>query len=96
MSSYFAGNDKISHHNVILDTMVGQNVWYGGYPGTADVLLDRGNIKYKMNDILVDTGTDHFRSVIGNDCCIGASVIILSRIKICSDTQIQAETIIKS
>jgi UDP-N-acetylglucosamine diphosphorylase / glucose-1-phosphate thymidylyltransferase / UDP-N-acetylgalactosamine diphosphorylase / glucosamine-1-phosphate N-acetyltransferase / galactosamine-1-phosphate N-acetyltransferase len=27
--SYFAGNDKISHHNVILDSIVGQNVWFG-------------------------------------------------------------------
>ena len=39
-SSYFAGNDKISHHNVILDIMVGQNVWDGGYSVHADVLLD--------------------------------------------------------
>ncbi len=76
--------------------MVGQNVWDGGYSGTADVLLDRRNIKYKMNDILVDTGTDHFRSAIGNNCCIGASVIILSRRKIYPDTQIQTETTIKS
>ena len=54
------------------------------------------NIKYKMNDILVDTGTDHFRSAIGNNCCIGAFVIILSRRKIYPDTQIQTETTIKS
>ncbi|MDN5868431.1 MAG: hypothetical protein L0H55_13685, partial [Candidatus Nitrosocosmicus sp.] len=94
--SYFAGNDKISHHNVILDTIVGQNVWFGGYTGTANVLLDRRNIKYKINDTLVDTGTDHFGSVIGNNCCIGASVIILPGRKILPDSQIQAGTIIKS
>lgn len=28
--SYFAGNGKVSHHNVILDSIVGQNVWFGG------------------------------------------------------------------
>jgi hypothetical protein len=38
--SYFAGNDKISHHNVILDTIVGQNVWLGGYSGTADFISE--------------------------------------------------------
>jgi NDP-sugar pyrophosphorylase family protein len=27
--SYFAGNDKVSHHNVIVDSIVGQNVWLG-------------------------------------------------------------------
>jgi UDP-N-acetylglucosamine diphosphorylase / glucose-1-phosphate thymidylyltransferase / UDP-N-acetylgalactosamine diphosphorylase / glucosamine-1-phosphate N-acetyltransferase / galactosamine-1-phosphate N-acetyltransferase len=94
--SYFAGNDKISHHNVILDTIVGQNVWFGGYSGTANVLLDRKNVRYKINDNLVDTGTDHFGSVIGNNCCIGASVIILPGWKILSNTQIQAGTIIKT
>ena len=37
--SYFAGNDKISHHNVILDTIVGQNVWFGGYPGHCQCFI---------------------------------------------------------
>jgi NDP-sugar pyrophosphorylase family protein len=94
--SFFAGNDKISHHNVILDSIVGQNVWFGGYSGTANVLLDRKNIRYKINDTLVDTGTDHFGSVIGDNCSIGASVIILPGRKIPSNTQIQAGTIVKS
>ncbi len=94
--SYFAGNDKVSHHNVILDSIVGQNVWFGGYSGTANVLLDRKNIRYKINDNLVDTGTDHFGSVIEDNCCIGASVIILPGRKIPPNTQIQAGTIIKS
>lgn len=69
-------------------------VW--GYSGTANVLLDRKNIKYKINDSLVDTGTDHFGSVIEDNCCIGASVIILPGRKIPPNTQIQAGTIIKS
>ena len=94
--SYFAGNDKISHHNVILDTLVGQNVWFGGYSGTANVLLDRRNVKCKVNDTLVDTGTDHFGSVVGNNCCIGASVIILPGRKVSPNSQIQAGTIVKS
>jgi NDP-sugar pyrophosphorylase family protein len=93
--SYFAGNDKISHHNVILDTIVGQNVWFGGYSGTANVLLDRRNIRYEVNNNLVDTGLDHFGSVVGNNCCIGASVIILPGRKIPPNTMIQAGTIVK-
>lgn len=94
--SYFAGNDLISHHNVILDTIVGQNVWFGGYSGTANVLLDRRNVKYKVNDTLIDTGTDHFGSVVGNNCCIGASVIILPGRKVSPNSQIQAGTIVRS
>jgi NDP-sugar pyrophosphorylase family protein len=94
--SYFAGNDKISHHNVILDSIVGQNVWFGGYSGTVNVLFDRKNIRYKINDILVDTGTDHFGSVIGDNCSIGASVIILPGRKLLPNSVIQAGTITKS
>ena len=93
--SYFAGNDKISHHNVILDTIVGQNVWFGGYSGTANVLLDRRNIRYEVKNNLVDTGLDHFGSVVGNNCCIGASVIILPGRKVPPNTMIQAGTIVK-
>jgi len=44
----------------------------------------------------MDTGTDHFGSVIGNNCCIGASVIILPGRKIPSNSQIQAGTVVKS
>lgn len=94
--SYFAGNDRISHHNVILDSVVGQNVWFGGYSGTANVLLDRRNVRYKVNDMLIDTETDHFGSVIEDNCCIGASVIILPGRRVHSNTQIQAGTIFKS
>jgi NDP-sugar pyrophosphorylase family protein len=94
--SYFAGHDKISHHNVILDSIVGQNVWLGGYAGTANVLLDRRNIRNEINGKLVDTGTDHFGSVIGDNCCIGASVIILPGRRLPPNSQIQAGTIIKS
>jgi len=94
--SYFAGNDRISHHNVILDTIIGQNVWFGGYSGTANVLLDRRNVKYKMDNDFLDTGTDHFGSVIGNNCSIGASVIILHGRKVLPNTQIQAGSIFKN
>jgi acetyltransferase-like isoleucine patch superfamily enzyme len=94
--SYFSGNDKISHHNVILDSIVGQNVWFGGYSGTANVLLDRRNVKYKIDDTFIDTGTDHFGSVIEDNCCIGASVIILPGRRVCSNTHIQAGTIFRS
>lgn len=93
--SYFSGNDKISHHNVILDSIVGHNVWFGGYSGTANVLLDRRNVRYKVNNTVVDTGTDHFGSVIGDNCCIGASVIILPGRKVLPNSHIQAGTIIK-
>ena len=93
--SYFSGDDKIAHHNVILDSLIGQNVWFGGYSGTANVLLNRKNIKYDIGDRrLIDTGTDHFGAVVGNNCAVGASVIILPGRELQRNTVIQAGTVV--
>jgi NDP-sugar pyrophosphorylase family protein len=92
--SYFAGNnDKLAHHNVILDSVIGKNVWFGGYSGTANALLNKQSIRYEINGKLVDTGTDHFGAVVGNDCAIGASVIILPGRQVPSNSIVQAGTI---
>ena len=91
--TYFGGHDQIAHHNVILDSVIGENVWFGGYSGTANVLLTRQNIRYMVDEKLTDTGTDHFGSVVGNNCAVGAAVIILPGRQVPADTQIQAGTI---
>ena len=95
--SYFAGNDRISHQNVILDSIIGENVWFGGYSGTANVLLTQGNIRYEISKgNLMDTGTNHFGAVVGNNSAIGASVIILPGRQVSANTMIQAGTIFGS
>jgi acetyltransferase-like isoleucine patch superfamily enzyme len=105
--SYFAGNDRIAHQNVILDSVIGKNVWFGGYSGTANVLLNRKNIKYEIFETsmekfsssnrtkrkLIDMGLDHFGAVVGSNCAIGASVIILPGRHVSPNTVIQAGTI---
>jgi UDP-N-acetylglucosamine diphosphorylase / glucose-1-phosphate thymidylyltransferase / UDP-N-acetylgalactosamine diphosphorylase / glucosamine-1-phosphate N-acetyltransferase / galactosamine-1-phosphate N-acetyltransferase len=92
--SYFAGNnDKLAHHNVILDSIIGKNVWFGGYSGTANALLNKQSIRYEIDGTLVDTGTDHFGAVVGNNCAIGASVIILPGRQVPSNSIVQAGTI---
>ena len=93
--SYFVGHDKIAHQNVILDSLIGKNVWFGGYSGTANVLLTRKNIRYDKGDgELIDTKIDHFGALVGNNCAIGASVIILPGRHINPNTTIQAGTIL--
>ena len=92
--SYFAGKDKTSHHNVILDSIIGETVWFGGYSGTANVLLNQGCVKYETSDgDLIDTGTNHFGALVGNNCAIGASVIILPGRSVPKNTMIQAGTV---
>lgn len=93
--TYFAGNDKTSHQNVILDSLIGKGVWFGGYSGTANVLLTRKNVKYKVGHEFVDTGTDHFGAVVGNNSAVGAAVIILPGRQVEPNSVIQAGTIFR-
>jgi carbonic anhydrase/acetyltransferase-like protein (isoleucine patch superfamily) len=92
--TYFSGDTKISHQNVILDSLIGKNVWFGGYSATANVLLTRTNVKYQINGTLVDTGTDHFGAVVGDNCSVGAYVLILPGRYLAPNSMIQAGTIV--
>ena len=67
--TYFEGHDMIAHQNVILDSIIGKNVWFGGYSGTANGLLDRKNVRYQIGDRLVDTGTRSLRSSSWKQLC---------------------------
>jgi UDP-N-acetylglucosamine diphosphorylase / glucose-1-phosphate thymidylyltransferase / UDP-N-acetylgalactosamine diphosphorylase / glucosamine-1-phosphate N-acetyltransferase / galactosamine-1-phosphate N-acetyltransferase len=91
--TYFAGNDEIAHLNIILDSVIGKNVWFGGFSGTANVLLTKRdkNITCEIGDgKSVDLGTCHFGSIVGNNCTIGTSVVLLPGRCVPADTVIQA------
>ena len=89
--SYFAGHDKIPHQNVIVDSLIGENVWFGAYSATLNVLYTRQRVMYEITKgNAIDTGMDHFGAVIGNNCTISTSVIIKPGSHIQADTLIQA------
>jgi acetyltransferase-like isoleucine patch superfamily enzyme len=93
--TYFAGDDEIAHINVILDSIVGKNVWFGGYSRTANMFLNNRekNIIWKIGDgKSVDIGTYRFGSIFGNNCTIGTSVTFLPARYIPSNTVISDET----
>ncbi len=77
-NSYLRGNDVMAHLNIVAESVIGENVWFAGNTATANVLLTKQNIKYDLGKgKSVDTGTFRFGAFIGNNCKIGASVIIL-------------------
>lgn len=61
---------------------------------TTNILSDRKNVKYKIDDVLVDAGTYQFGAVVGNNCAVGDSVIILPGIQILPISVVQARTVI--
>lgn len=89
--SYFLGRDKIPHQNVIVDSLIGENVWFGAYSVTLNVLFTRNNIPFEIDKgNVIDTGMDHFGAVIGNNCTISTSVIFKPGSHLRKDTLIQA------
>lgn len=89
--SYFRGYDKIAHQNVILDSVIGKNVWFGGFSGTANVLLDRRNIRYEIGSgKFMDIGRNHFGALVGDNAAIGAALIILPGRYVPNNSVIQA------
>jgi carbonic anhydrase/acetyltransferase-like protein (isoleucine patch superfamily) len=91
--SYFLGYDKIPHQNVIVDSIIGENVWFGGYSVTLNALSTKQKIMYEIDKgKSIDTGIDHFGAVIGNNCTIGTSVVVMPGRHIQADTMVKPET----
>jgi carbonic anhydrase/acetyltransferase-like protein (isoleucine patch superfamily) len=89
--SYLLGSDKISHQNIILDSIIGENVWFGAYAATVNVLSTEQKISYEIEKgKSIDTGIDRFGALVGNNCTISSSVIIMPGRHIHADTMIQA------
>jgi carbonic anhydrase/acetyltransferase-like protein (isoleucine patch superfamily) len=89
--SYLLGHDKIPHQNVIVDSLIGENVWFGAYSATDNVLPQEESITYEIDKgKAIDTGMDHFGAVIGNNCTISTSVIFKPGSHIRENTLIQA------
>ena len=89
--SYFVGHDIIPHQNVIVDSLIGENVWFGAFSATDNTLPQRQRVMFGIgNGNIIDTGRDHFGAVIGNNCTISTSVIFRPGTLLPKNTSIQA------
>ena len=95
-NSYFKGHDVTAHLNVIGESIIGEHVWFGAYSLPGNVMLTKQNIKYEISDgKSLDTGTFRFGAVIGDNCKIGASAIVLPGREVPAYTEIQPEAIFR-
>jgi UDP-N-acetylglucosamine diphosphorylase / glucose-1-phosphate thymidylyltransferase / UDP-N-acetylgalactosamine diphosphorylase / glucosamine-1-phosphate N-acetyltransferase / galactosamine-1-phosphate N-acetyltransferase len=93
--SYLAGGDKISQQNIIVDSIIGENVWFGAYAATLNALSTKQKVAYEIDKgKSIDTGMDHFGAVVGNNCNISISVIIMPGRHIQSNSFVKPETTI--
>lgn len=91
--SFFMGDTRVAHLDVVLDSVIGQNCWLGGFVGTTNVLLNKEIIRYKLDDVLVSTALDQLGSVIGYNCAIGAGTVILPGRFVPPNSTVQAGTV---
>jgi UDP-N-acetylglucosamine diphosphorylase / glucose-1-phosphate thymidylyltransferase / UDP-N-acetylgalactosamine diphosphorylase / glucosamine-1-phosphate N-acetyltransferase / galactosamine-1-phosphate N-acetyltransferase len=91
--SYLLGSDKISQQNIIVDSIIGENVWFGAYAATLNALSTKQKISYEIEKgKSIDTGIDRFGALVGNNCTISTSVIIMPGRHIQADTFVKPET----
>ena len=89
--SYLLGGDKISQQNILVDSIIGENVWFGAYAATLNALSTKQKISYEIEKgKSIDTGINRFGALVGNNCTISTSVIIMPGRHIQADTMIQA------
>ncbi|HET7337382.1 MAG TPA: hypothetical protein VFJ23_05775 [Candidatus Nitrosotalea sp.] len=91
--SFFMGDTRVAHLDVVLDSIIGQNCWLGGFVGTTNVLLNTEIIRYKLDGVLVSTALDQLGSVIGYNCAIGAGTVILPGRFVPPNSTVQAGTV---
>jgi UDP-N-acetylglucosamine diphosphorylase / glucose-1-phosphate thymidylyltransferase / UDP-N-acetylgalactosamine diphosphorylase / glucosamine-1-phosphate N-acetyltransferase / galactosamine-1-phosphate N-acetyltransferase len=75
--SYVGAHDTFPHYDAILDSIVGEHTWMGGYVAITNVMLKNKQVMYKIEGKLVETGLFHFGAVIGHHSVIGAATVIL-------------------
>ena len=91
--SYLLGSDKISQQNILIDSIIGENVWFGAYAATLNALSTKQKISYEIEKgKSIDTGIDRFGALVGNNCTISTSVIIMPGRHIQADTFVKPET----
>lgn len=91
--SYLLGSDKISQQNIIVDSIIGENVWFGAYAATLNALSTKQKISYEIEKgKSIDTGIYRFGALVGNNCTISTSVIIMPGRHIQANTFVKPET----
>jgi carbonic anhydrase/acetyltransferase-like protein (isoleucine patch superfamily) len=89
--SYLLGSDKISQQNILVDSIIGENVWFGAYAATLNALSTKQKISYEIEKgKSIDTGIDRFGALVGNNCTISTAVIIMPGRHIHAFTMIEA------
>ena len=78
----FLGNNVWLHTNYVGDSVIMDNCSFGSGTVTGNLRLDEQNISVNINGDKVDTGTNKWGCVIGENCRVGINTSLMPGIKI--------------
>lgn len=76
------GDDCWFHMNYIGDSIISDNCLFGAGTITANYRFDEKNVKLKVNDKEVDSGTDKFGAIVGDNCKTGINVCLSPGVRV--------------
>ncbi|MDD5026420.1 MAG: NTP transferase domain-containing protein [Candidatus Peribacteraceae bacterium] len=82
VKSSVLGHHVWTHMSFVGDSVIGNNVSFGGGCMTGNLRLDEGEIFSAVHETPERTGLTKFGTVIGNDCRLGISVHINPGVKV--------------
>lgn len=90
----FFGNDVWTHSNYIGDSVIGNNVSFGAGSGTGNLRLDEQNICVNCDGKLIDTCSNKFGLVTGDDIRVGINVSFMPGVKVGSGSFVAAGIVV--
>jgi bifunctional UDP-N-acetylglucosamine pyrophosphorylase/glucosamine-1-phosphate N-acetyltransferase len=82
----YLGNHVWTHSNYIGDSVISSNSSFGAGATTANLRLDEGNILVNVGDEKIDTGTNKFGIIMGENVRVGVNTSIMPGVKIGNNT----------
>ncbi|KKR50085.1 MAG: Bifunctional protein GlmU [Candidatus Levybacteria bacterium GW2011_GWA2_40_16] len=81
-----------AHSGLIEDSIIGKNCKIGALFATANVRLDRANIKVQVKQEKIDTGLKHLGAMIGDNCIFASRVSIMPGVIVGNNVSIGPST----
>lgn len=81
-SVIMGGHSYVSHLSYVGDSVVGSDVNVGAGTIFANLRLDEGNVKMKINGVSVDSGLKKLGGIVGDNVKLGVNVTIMPGKKI--------------
>lgn len=78
----FTAQNVSAHHAYIGDSIIDKNVNFGAFSCTANLRLDKKNIKYNVKKERINSGKDKLGAIIGQETQIGIHAMLMPGCKV--------------